>query len=135
MMITLPQKAEGVIIKVSLEGLAMKEIRITDKFSFAGMAILIVSEDIPKGIWMGDKVEKQSVEGDQTVISGEKVLLLTNGTKTMPDINGWSRNDIAKLADLTGITVNYTGSGYAYYQSIAAGGALKKSDIVEVKLK
>lgn len=25
----------------------MKEIRITDKFSFAGMAILIVSEDIP----------------------------------------------------------------------------------------
>lgn len=56
-MITLPQKAEGVIIKVSLEELAMKKIRITDKFSFAGMAILIVSEDIPKGIWMGDKVK------------------------------------------------------------------------------
>ena len=90
---------------------------------------------VPVVIGSGDKVEKQSVEGDQTVISGEKVLLLTNGTKTMPDINGWSRNDIAKLADLTGITVNYTGSGYAYYQSIAAGGALKKSDIVEVKLK
>lgn len=35
----------------------MKEIRITDKFSFAGMAILIVSEDIPKEIWMGDKVK------------------------------------------------------------------------------
>lgn len=56
-MIALPQKAERVIIKVSLEGLAMKEIRITDKFSFAGMAILIVSEDILKGIWMGDKVK------------------------------------------------------------------------------
>ena len=56
-MITLPQKAEGVIIKVSLEGVAMKEIRITDKFSFAGRAILIVSEDIPKGIWIGDKVK------------------------------------------------------------------------------
>ncbi|UNL43437.1 hypothetical protein G8B22_09945 [Ligilactobacillus agilis] len=35
----------------------MKEIRITDKFSFAGRAILIVSEDISKGIWMGDKVK------------------------------------------------------------------------------
>lgn len=56
-MIALPQKVERVIIKVSLEGLAMKEIRITDKFSFAGRAILIVSEDIPKGIWMGDKVK------------------------------------------------------------------------------
>ena len=98
-----------------------------DKISKQGLVPVVVGS--------GDKVEKQSVEGDQTVISGEKVLLLTNGTKTMPDINGWSRNDIAKLADLTGITVNYTGSGYAYYQSIAAGGALKKSDIVEVKLK
>lgn len=66
-MITLPQKAEGVIIKVSLEGLAMKEIRITDKFSFAGMAILIVSEDIPNGIWIGDKAK---IAGETFIITG-----------------------------------------------------------------
>ena len=66
-MITLPQKAERVIIKVSLEGVAMKEIRITDKFSFAGMAILIVSEDIPKGIWMGDKVK---IASETFIITG-----------------------------------------------------------------
>lgn len=35
----------------------MKEIRITDKFSFAGKAILVVSEDIPNGIWIGDKAK------------------------------------------------------------------------------
>ena len=60
----------------------------------------------------------------------EKVDLIREACAYLPNVRV-----IAKLADLTGITVNYTGSGYAYYQSIAAGGALKKSDIVEVKLK
>lgn len=45
----------------------MKEIRITDKFSFAGMAILIVSEDIPNGIWIGDKAK---IAGETFIITG-----------------------------------------------------------------
>lgn len=89
----------------------------------------------PVVIGNGNEIVEQSEKAGSVMVSGSKVLLLSNGQKTMPDLNGWSRSDITKLSKLTSIKVTFKGSGYAYYQSIAAGGELKNSDIIEIKLK
>ncbi len=50
------------------------------------------------------------------MLTGERVILVTNGTLTMPDITGWSRLDVMKLSELTGIDLDVQGNGYVTKQ-------------------
>lgn len=81
----------------------------------------------------GSVVKKQT-DVKETLLKGQRVILLTNGTKLMPDISGWSRSDITKLAYLLGVKVSFTGSGYATSQSIVAGTDVTNLKTLDVKL-
>ena len=40
----------------------------------------------------GDRVVRQSVKKGTSIVSGDRIILMTNDEKyTMPDITGWSR--------------------------------------------
>ena len=82
----------------------------------------------------GNKVIKQT-DPDKVLLKGQRVILLTNGAVSMPDISGWSRSDITKLASLLGIEVEFKGSGYATSQSVVAGSIVNKDNKLSVELK
>ncbi|WP_290034212.1 penicillin-binding protein [Ligilactobacillus cholophilus] len=83
----------------------------------------------------GVKIDKQSVAEGQTVLSGSKIILVTNGTKTIPDLTGWSRNDVKTLADMLGIKVHFDGSGFVKSQSISANTVVKKDQQLNIALQ
>lgn len=81
----------------------------------------------------GSKVKSQSIDVGKTVLPGEKLLLLTNDDAvTMPDITGWSKTDIVKLADLLNIDVTFEGEGYATSQSIEAYATIRNQKLTIV---
>lgn len=82
----------------------------------------------------GSKVVKQSPESGQVMMTGQRVILLTSGAQKMPSISGWSKSDILRLADLLGMKVTFTGSGYAKTQSIKAGQAVSDEENLKVTL-
>lgn len=67
----------------------------------------------------GDKVVKQSAKPGEKVMANEHLILMTDGTKEMPDVRGWSKADILKLTNLLDIDVTFKGDGYCTKQSIA----------------
>lgn len=66
----------------------------------------------------GSKVVKQSATPGEKVMTNERLILLTDGTKELPDVRGWSKADILKLSNLLDIEVEFTGEGYCTKQSI-----------------
>ena len=83
----------------------------------------------------GEKVIEQSQTAGTSMLTGERVILVTNGTLTMPDITGWSRLDVMKLSELTGIDLDVQGNGYVTKQSVAPGEKLSKQTKLTVELK
>lgn len=70
----------------------------------------------------GNKVINQSPSTNMTVVSGDKVFLLTNSTNyNMPNIMGWSRNNVKTYFDLIGVPIEIESYGYATSQSLAPG--------------
>lgn len=86
-------------------------------------------------IGSGSKIIDQSETAGSTSLSGERVILLTNGDKLMPDLSGWSRNDVVKLGKLLGINFDIEGSGYVDQQSVVANKSLDGIKNISVKLK
>lgn len=86
-------------------------------------------------IGSGNKIMAQSETTGSTSLSGERIILITNGEKVMPDLTGWSRGDVVKLGKLLGITFNIEGSGYVSEQSLAANKSLDGITDITVKLK
>lgn len=88
----------------------------------------------PIQIGSGSKIIRQSDAG-KSATSGTKVFLITNGKMKMPDVSGWSRNDVVKFANLVGIDVQCKGSGFVTKQSIAKGSTLNKNESLTVELR
>ncbi|KRM72506.1 penicillin-binding transpeptidase domain-containing protein [Lacticaseibacillus brantae] len=72
-------------------------------------------------IGTGNTVVQQLPEAHSQGLKKSRVLLLTNGAMTMPDVSGWAKSDVLKLAQLTGAKFNLEGDGFATHQSQAAG--------------
>jgi len=84
----------------------------------------------------GDTVVKQYPEAGSSVITGEKLMLLTSGSNIkMPNMKGWSRKDVTAFWNLTGISIQINGSGYVTSQSVAAGTIIDKSMTIEITLE
>lgn len=95
--------------------------------SNAGLLVTVVGT--------GKKITAQSVSGGQTSLTGERIILLTDGERLMPDLTGWSRSNVTVLAKMLNINVNFQGSGYVKSQSIAANQPLTNQKNIVVQLK
>lgn len=83
----------------------------------------------------GDTIIRQSQEPYTAYYSNERVFLLTNGSGwKMPNMSGWSRVDVERFANITGIKVNIEGSGYVNNQSISEGSDFAAGDELSVTL-
>lgn len=83
----------------------------------------------------GNLVVQQLPKANSVILPKQRVILVTNGAMTMPDVTGWSKNDLLKLAQLTGVEIDIKGSGYAYHQSLAVNGLLDGVKKIKVQLK
>jgi penicillin-binding protein 2B len=83
----------------------------------------------------GSKVTGQLPAANTNVLEGEKIIIKTGGDLAAPDITGWSLRDVMKVAKLSGVKLNSTGSGYVVKQNITEGAVLRKGDFLIVDLK
>ncbi|WP_234032545.1 penicillin-binding transpeptidase domain-containing protein [Companilactobacillus bobalius] len=86
-------------------------------------------------IGTGNKVVQQLPASGEKVMPGQRMVLLTNGAMTMPDLTGWSKNDVLKFAEITGKQVTTKGDGYVVKQSVSSGHVINDSGKIIVTLK
>lgn len=93
------------------------------------------SEDLQATvIGNGDNVKSQSIKANKKLLPNSKVLLLTDDDITMPNMKGWTKDDVLAFQELTGINVTTKGSGYVTKQSVNNGTTLKDNSKVEIEL-
>ncbi|MBL3530322.1 penicillin-binding protein [Companilactobacillus zhachilii] len=92
--------------------------------------------DLQSGvIGTGNKVVQQLPASGEKVMPDQRIVLLTNGAMTMPDLTGWSKNDVLKFAEITGKQVTTKGDGYVVKQSVKSGHVINGSGKIIVTLK
>lgn len=70
------------------------------------------------------------------VLEGGKLFLVTNSNDiNMPNIIGWSLNEVKTYCDLVGINLEYSGYGYVTSQSIAEGTLIDNTMTLTVQLE
>lgn len=85
-------------------------------------------------IGSGKKVVQQYPLPDTPLFPGQRILLMTEGAMTMPDVSGWSKNDVLKISEITGTSFKFEGEGYVTAQSHKPGSFIDSSTTVTVKL-
>lgn len=84
----------------------------------------------------GSSVIKQYPEAGETIISGQNIFLVTDGTTiSMPNMIGWSKKDLSRFWEMTGIGITVDGFGVVTEQSVSAGDTIDKYSEVKVTLK
>ena len=73
---------------------------------------------VPVVIGSGTKVLKQSQPANVKLNAGEKLLIYTGGVIKMPDMIGWTSNEVTAFTNLTGIKITQTGKGHVSSQSL-----------------
>ncbi len=97
---------------VTNDGLTKASARLTEKMLAQAL------------VGTGNRIVQQLPAAGTQALRGARVILLTNGAMTMPDVSGWSKSDVLKLAQLTGRKFKLQGEGYASAQSLKAGSLL-----------
>ena len=85
-------------------------------------------------IGSGAEVVQQLPYPDTPLFEEQQVILMTNGAATMPDLTNWSRNDAMKVAELTGVSMVFSGEGYVVSQSLAPGSYMEPGEKIEINL-
>lgn len=83
----------------------------------------------PVVLGTGSTVKSQSIAAGTSLLPASKVLLLTAGDATMPDVTGWSKNDILSLEKILGKEFTIEGQGYVVAQSLSAGATVTDDEI------
>ncbi len=90
---------------------------------------------IPIVLGDGKYVTNQYPLKNQEVLVGSKVMLITNATSyIMPDVVGWSTNEIVTFCNLLGLPYHLNGYGKVVSTSIPTGETIILSNILEIYL-
>lgn len=82
----------------------------------------------------GDTIVQQLPLPDKMTIKNQRIMLMTNGAMTMPDMTGWSKNDALKVSEITGIEFTFNGEGYVVDQSLAPQANMQSEEKIDVTL-
>lgn len=89
----------------------------------------------PVVIGDGNYVINQSPNNGSSILKGEKVYLLTNGTTyKMPNMKSWSRADVISYFDLIGAKYTINGTGFVTAQSKAIDSVISKDEEITITL-
>lgn len=89
----------------------------------------------PVVVGSGSKIKKMSKKVGSNLSQNEQVLLWTGKLKTMPDMYGWTKENVEKFAKWTGIKVTIKGSGSKVTkQSVDTGKDIDKVKKIKITL-
>lgn len=140
---TMLSSAFNPILKRALEyssGASVADVKTTTMPNLTGQSVSSAKTALSQAglttslVGSGNQVVQQLPLAKQHVLSGQRAVLLTNGAMTMPDITGWSKNDVLKLAEISGIKVKFKGDGYVVKQDIAQNHLLSTNTELNVTL-
>ncbi|MBY0120798.1 penicillin-binding protein [Bacillus sp. S/N-304-OC-R1] len=83
----------------------------------------------------GTKIMKQLPQDGSTLLTGEKVMIRTDGDLSIPDMTDWSLRDVMKIAKLGNLQLNSVGNGYVKKQNIKPGVVFKEGEYLIVELE
>jgi len=83
----------------------------------------------------GSRIVQQYPYAGTNTLSNQKVILMTEGAMTMPDVYGWSKDDVMKVAEIAGVSFEFEGEGYVVFQSLDSGAVLHAESKVEIVLE
>ncbi len=99
----------------------------TEKLKQQGFQVIILGE--------GNYIINQYPLKNQHVLYGSKVFLVTNSISyTLPDVTGWSTNEIVTFCNLLGIPYVLNGYGKVVSTNLVTGAPLSPSEILEINL-
>lgn len=88
----------------------------------------------PVALGNGETVTAQSPVEGQLYVVGERLLLKTEDSFTMPTLKGWSLRDVKRLATLYQLNLEIDGTGFVTSQSIGKGKPVKTGATLKVRL-
>lgn len=80
-------------------------------------------------IGTGDEIVQQLPQGNLLSSTNQRVILMTNGAQIMPDLTGWSKTDVLRASEITGITFMIEGEGFVTSQSVSPGSSMLSEEI------
>lgn len=89
----------------------------------------------PIVIGSGSNVIAQYPAAQTQQLNKQRVFIQTDGPITMPDMQGWSKNDVLMFATIGKFAVNFEGSGYVTKQSLKPNEILQNNQEITVQLK
>lgn len=107
--------------------ISKKTLDVKDTLDKFGLKTIIIGD--------GDKVINQvPIEGTK-LLTGDRIFIKTNSKNIlMPDMIGWSRNEVVRFANLVGLKYKIDGYGFVKVQNIQAGTILSGQSL-EVTLE
>lgn len=82
----------------------------------------------------GDEIVQQYPYPDTPLFIDQQIILMTNGVATIPDLTGWSRNDVLKISELTGVKMKFVGEGYVINQDLTEGSYMEPESEITITL-
>lgn len=126
---------------LNIEPAGMQDVEISvlpdliDKPVAEAREVLEELELKPVIIGNGTHIKKMLPEAEELLIPDEKIMLVTDGEMTMPDVTGWSLRDVIKLVSVTGIQFSYEGTGYVVKQNLEPDTVLSAESMLHVELQ
>ena len=113
-----------------------KELNLKQTISPGGFADELRRNLIqPVVLGTGKNIKKMSVSAGTKLKANEQVLLLTDDLDSVPDMYGWTKENVDKFAEWTGIEITYKGEGSRVSkQNIKVETALKKTKKITITL-
>lgn len=113
-----------------------KELKLKQTISPGGFADELRRNLIqPVVLGTGKNIKKMSVSAGTKLKANEQVLLLTDDLDSVPDMYGWTKENVDKFAEWTGIEVTYKGEGSRVSkQNVKVETALKKTKKITITL-
>ena len=113
-----------------------KELNLKQTISPGGFADELRRNLIqPVVLGTGKNIKKMSVSAGTKLKANEQVLLLTDDLDSVPDMYGWTKKNVDKFAEWTGIEITYKGEGSRVSkQNVKVETALKKTKKITITL-
>mgnify|MGYP000849235740 FL=1 len=113
-----------------------KELKLKQTISPGGFADELRRNLIqPVVLGTGKNIKKMSVSAGTKLKANEQVLLLTDDLDSVPDMHGWTKENVDKFAEWTGIEITYKGEGSRVSkQNVKVETALKKTKKITITL-
>lgn len=101
--------------------------KVSKTLTQSGLDVIVIGD--------GSVVVDQYPRKNSSVVTGDKIFLVTNGSNsTLENVVGWAKNDFIVYMNLLGISYETNGYGYILTQSVSAGTAITSDMVIQVEL-